>query len=271
MTIAADAARRHERAGPDLAGRLGRGAGRRAGAVPAARQRCPGRSNYPADAVVPVADWVSAIMSWLKINLTWLTRSITAILGVPLDFALDLLAKNFKIGHGAGGDRRCRACPGSASAPRRSSPAAPSAAGGSALLVGGCFLYIALFGKWTSAMLTLGADLDRRAVLHRHRPAPRHLGVAQAMGRTAHRLAGARPDADDPDLRLSHPDAAAVRQQPGLGDDRHRHLRHAADGARHHARPVARAGRDRRIRRDGRLHARARSCGACCCPRRGRR
>ena len=42
------------------------------------------------------------------------------------------------------------------------------------------------------------------------------------MGRAARRLAGARPDADDPDLRLSHPDAAAVRQQPGLGDDRHR-------------------------------------------------
>ena len=29
--------------------------------------------------------------------------------------------------------------------------------------------------------------------------------------------------------------------------------------------------RDRRLRRDGRLHARARSCGACCCRRRGRR
>ena len=40
-------------------------------------------------------------MTWLKVNLSWLTRSITAVLGVPLDFALDLLAKNFKIGHGA--------------------------------------------------------------------------------------------------------------------------------------------------------------------------
>ena len=49
----------------------------------------------------------------------------------------------------------------------------------SAPLVGGCFLYIALFGQWTSAMLTLGADLDRRAVLHRHRPA------ASASGRGA--------------------------------------------------------------------------------------
>ena len=56
------------------------------------RDRLPWAVNYPADAVVPVADWVSAIMSWVKVNLSWLTRSITAVLGVPLDFALDLLA-----------------------------------------------------------------------------------------------------------------------------------------------------------------------------------
>ena len=61
----------------------------------------PWAVNYPAEAIVPVADWVSALMGWIKSNLSWLTRSITAVLGVPLDFALDLLAKNFKIGHGA--------------------------------------------------------------------------------------------------------------------------------------------------------------------------
>src|SRR5690606_31111039 len=66
-----------------------------------ARGFLPWAVNYPADAVVPVADWIGAIMKWLKINLSWLTRSITAILGVPLNFALDLLAKNFKIGTGA--------------------------------------------------------------------------------------------------------------------------------------------------------------------------
>ena len=64
------------------------------------QDRLPWAVNYPADAVVPVADWVSEVMRWIKSNLSWLTRSITAVLGVPLDFALDLLAKNFKIGHG---------------------------------------------------------------------------------------------------------------------------------------------------------------------------
>ncbi len=110
--------------------------------------------NYPADHVVPIADWVSAIMNWLKVNLSWLTRSITTILGVPLNFALDLLAKSFKIGHGAD----------AIVLPRLSwigvviaAFLAGHAAGGRnlGLLVGGCFLYIALFGQWTSAMLTL--------------------------------------------------------------------------------------------------------------------
>lgn len=119
------------------------------------RDSVPWAVNYPAEAVVPVADWISALMRWIKSNFSWLTRSITAVLGVPLDFALNLLAKNFKIGHGAD----------MVVLPRLSwigvcaaAYLAGRAAGGWKLgaLVGGCFLYIALFGQWTSAMLTLG-------------------------------------------------------------------------------------------------------------------
>jgi glycine betaine/proline transport system permease protein len=115
----------------------------------------PWTVNYPAWAVVPVDDWIGWLMNWLKVNLSWLTRSITAVLGVPLDFALDLLAKNFKIGTGAD----------AFTLPRLSWVGIVAAAflagrafGGMrlALLSGGLFLYIALFGKWTSAMLTLG-------------------------------------------------------------------------------------------------------------------
>ena len=118
------------------------------------QDRLPWAVNYPAEAVVPVADWVSALMRWIKSNLSWLTRSITAVLGVPLDFALNLLAKSFKIGHGAD----------ASVLPRLSwvgvcavAFIAGHAVGGRKLgiLVGGCFLYIALFGQWTSAMLTL--------------------------------------------------------------------------------------------------------------------
>jgi glycine betaine/proline transport system permease protein len=119
------------------------------------RDSLPWAVDYPTGAIVPVADWVSALMRWIKSNLSWLTRSITAVLGVPLDFALDLLAKNFKIGHGAD----------TVILPRLSwvgvcaaAFIAGHAAGGRrlSLVVGGCFLYIALFGQWTSAMLTLG-------------------------------------------------------------------------------------------------------------------
>ncbi|MER8916763.1 ABC transporter permease subunit [Mesorhizobium sp. M0761] len=118
------------------------------------QDRLPWAVNYPAEAAIPVADWVSALMRWIKSNLSWLTRSITAVLGVPLDFALDLLAKNFKIGHGAD----------AYVLPRLSwigvcaaAFIAGHAVGGRKLgmLVGGCFLYTALFGQWTSAMLTL--------------------------------------------------------------------------------------------------------------------
>ncbi|HEY6630052.1 MAG TPA: ABC transporter permease subunit, partial [Rhizobiaceae bacterium] len=120
-----------------------------------ARGQLPWAVNYPAWAVVPVADWIGAVMTWLKVNLSWLTRSITAVLGVPLNFALDLLAKNFKIGTGAE----------AFTLPRLSWVGIVAAAflagrafGGTrlGLLSGGLFLYIALFGKWTSAMLTLG-------------------------------------------------------------------------------------------------------------------
>ncbi|PZV35477.1 ABC transporter permease [Mesorhizobium kowhaii] len=114
----------------------------------------PWAVNYPASAIVPVADWVSALMRWIKSNLSWLTRSITAVLGVPLDFALNLLAKNFKIGHGADAYVLPRLSWVGVCA---AAFLAGHAAGGRKLgmLVGGCFLYIALFGQWTSAMLTL--------------------------------------------------------------------------------------------------------------------
>ncbi|RVD73708.1 MAG: ABC transporter permease subunit [Mesorhizobium sp.] len=116
--------------------------------------KVPWAVNYPADTVIPVADWISDLMKWIKTNFSWLTRSITAVLGVPLDFALNLLAKNFKIGHGADAFILPRlswlgVCVAAFLAGR--------AAGGWKLgvLVGGCFAYVALFGQWTSAMLTL--------------------------------------------------------------------------------------------------------------------
>jgi glycine betaine/proline transport system permease protein len=119
------------------------------------RDTLPFAVKYPEDAILPIADWVTTVMTWLKVNISWLTRLVTAILSVPLDFALDLFAKNFKIGHGLQAVMLPRLSWISICA---AAFLAGRAFGGTrlALLAGGCFLYVALFGKWTSAMLTLG-------------------------------------------------------------------------------------------------------------------
>ncbi len=118
------------------------------------RDNMPWLSAYPADAIVPFADWVGAFMAWLKTYFTWFTRSITAIMDVPLQIAFSLLAKSYKIGAGPSavflptlswlGIVAVAALIGHAIAGWRL-----------ALLSGACFLYIALFGQWQSAMLTL--------------------------------------------------------------------------------------------------------------------
>ena len=114
----------------------------------------PWAVKYPSDAVIPIADWISAFMAWLKTNFTWLTRSITDVFNVPLQWAISLLAKGWKFGYG----------PDALTLPRLSwigvcaaFALAGYAFGGIRLaaLAAGCMIYIALFGQWDSAMLTL--------------------------------------------------------------------------------------------------------------------
>jgi glycine betaine/proline transport system permease protein len=117
-------------------------------------QGVPWLHDYPAAAVVPFADWISAFMNWLRANFTWLTRGISAAVGVPLDMAMGLLAKDLKLEiFGA-----------AISIPRLSWVGIILAVGiagmatgkrSIALLAAACFLYIAVFGQWKSAMLTL--------------------------------------------------------------------------------------------------------------------
>ncbi len=104
--------------------------------------------------MIPFARWVGQFMAFLQANLTWLTRGLARILDVPLDVAFAVLARNYKIGSGAE----------AMILPRLSwlgVCAAVAIAGYSfggarlAALGGGCLLYIALFGQWDSAMLTL--------------------------------------------------------------------------------------------------------------------
>ncbi len=118
------------------------------------RDILPWASDYPDSAIIPVADWIAAIMAWAKRNFTPLTRGIAGILDVPLKTAFALLAKPYKIGTGAEAWYLPRlSWVGIVAA----GFIAGHALGGIrlALLSGGCLLYIALFGQWDSAMLTL--------------------------------------------------------------------------------------------------------------------
>jgi glycine betaine/proline transport system permease protein len=110
--------------------------------------------DYPDAAIIPIADWLSALMAWLKTHSSWLTRGITDLFNIPLQWAFSLLAKGWKIGFG----------PDAWTLPRLSWVgvcAAFSIAGYAlggwrlSVLAASCMLYIALFGQWDSAMLTL--------------------------------------------------------------------------------------------------------------------
>ena len=118
------------------------------------QDRLPWTAHYPAEAVIPFADWISAVMTWLKVNLTWFTRAISWLMAIPLDFAMGLLAKNFPLEFGDA----------TVTVPRLSWVGIVGAAAiaGFAgrdrwvgVVAGLCTLYIALFGQWESAMLTL--------------------------------------------------------------------------------------------------------------------
>jgi len=119
------------------------------------RDGLPWAIDMPDDWVMPAADWINVVFDWLNNNFHWLTRGITYVLGLQLDFALNILAKGFKFGYG----------PNATVIPRLSwlgiciaAYFAGRAAGGNRLgiLVSACFFFVALFGKWTSSMLTLG-------------------------------------------------------------------------------------------------------------------
>ena len=109
----------------------------------------PGPSNYPDGAIIPFADWISAVMAWLKTNFTWLTRVITGIFNVPLQLCLRPAGQGLQVRlrprcHRAAapvlGRRRGAAC----DRRLRLGGMAAGAAGAA------CFLYIALFGQWTA-------------------------------------------------------------------------------------------------------------------------
>ena len=118
------------------------------------RANVPALMAYPDAAIIPVKDWLGALMVFIKTNFTWATRSLTAIVDVPLRLAFNLLAKGFKIGAG----------PEATVLPRLSWLGVTLAMAWLGWIYGGLrlsllcglgFLALAVFKVWDNAMLTL--------------------------------------------------------------------------------------------------------------------
>ena len=159
-----------------------------AAALSCAATAFPGRPTIPTTPIIPVRRMDRRVHDLAQDQLHLAdARSSPPSSTCRCKLAFALLAKGFKIGIGAGGDRCCRACPGSASSP-------PLASLGHAL--GG--MRLALLARPRLPLhravrpmgqrhADAGADLICRAVLRRHRAAARHLGLSHAAGRTAGR------------------------------------------------------------------------------------
>ncbi len=121
---------------------------------------------YPHAFEIPVSRWITAGMEWLVREATFglftftdLTRGIAGVVDVPYRAALSVLSTGFLVGNGSNAVMIL---------PPLSWIAATVIAGLLALHAGGrrlaifvsaCFLYLAIFGQWQSAMITLASIL----------------------------------------------------------------------------------------------------------------
>ncbi|MEN8194945.1 MAG: ABC transporter permease subunit [Pseudomonadota bacterium] len=126
----------------------------------------PWAHKYPRDWILPVRFEITAFMKWLINDATFglftfkeLTRSVSWVLDWPLTAATSLFSSGLMKGQGS-------------DAVQLAPPLAWTAVLGVlvamghyardwklAMLVGGCFLYLAVFGQWDSAMITLSSIL----------------------------------------------------------------------------------------------------------------
>jgi len=130
------------------------------------RDNWPWAENYPRAWNIPLRFWISDFMNWLinrfdlgLFTFKQLTRSIAWLLNWPLEIAQELLSSGIRIP--LGGDQVFIVPPISWLAVITIAVLLGLKAGGARLawLVAGCFLYLAIFGQWYSAMITLASIL----------------------------------------------------------------------------------------------------------------
>lgn len=119
---------------------------------------------WPKAWVVPVKAWLTAAMAWLRDDLSFglftfqqLTRGLSWLLAQPLHLATSLLATGLAGGTGQQAVQLWPPLPWIAVVGIPVLLALRLGERRLAVLVGACFFYLALFGQWASAMVTLAS------------------------------------------------------------------------------------------------------------------
>ncbi len=130
------------------------------------REAAPWAFEYPKWAMLPAQAWISAAMKWLLndahfglFTFTELTRFFAAIIEIPYRFVLSLISTGFLSGQGSQAVQILP--PVSWIATIAIIAMIGHYAGGMrlALLAAACFGFLAVFGQWDSAMVTLASVL----------------------------------------------------------------------------------------------------------------
>jgi len=121
-------------------------------------------SQYPRAWEIPLRFWISDFMNWLINDATFglftfqqLTRAVSWVVQQPYELARSLLSDGFLEGQGSQAVVIFPRVPWLALVGVTALMALQARDGKFAVLIGGCFLYLAVFGQWDSAMVTLSS------------------------------------------------------------------------------------------------------------------
>ncbi|MBN9673885.1 ABC transporter permease [Roseibium aggregatum] len=122
--------------------------------------------RFPKAYELPLEGWISDAINWLVDDLSFglftfrdVTRFISALIEAPYDFVRDLLIDGLMLGQGQQAVEILAPLSWIAIIAIMVGLALYARDRTLALLVGGCFSYLAVFGQWESAMITLSSVL----------------------------------------------------------------------------------------------------------------
>ncbi len=126
----------------------------------------PWAMKYPRDLIIPLKFWISDLMAWLVEDATFglftfteLTRGISWLIERPYRLALGLLSHGLLRGQGSDAVQILPPLSWIAIVATVVALGRYTKDWALAALAGGCFLYLAIFGQWQSAMITLASIL----------------------------------------------------------------------------------------------------------------